>query len=156
MIEAWRVVKRKYLKSAFDGEGARRFGGRWNSPGRPVIYTAESSALAILEVLVHVDLALLTHYVVIPVRFEEKLATPVYLSNLPKGWRFHPGPSALRKIGDDFLKLGATLALRVPTVVAPTGWNYLLNPIHPDFSKVEIGDPVDFDMDGRLKALGRE
>jgi len=49
MLETWRVIKRKYLESAFDGEGARRSGGRWNSPGRPAIYTAESSALAILS-----------------------------------------------------------------------------------------------------------
>lgn len=155
MIEAWRVVKKKYLKSAFGGEGARRVGGRWNSSGRPVVYLAESSALAILEMLVHVDLALLTHYVVIPVRFEDRMATLVDPANLPEGWRSHLGPSALKKIGDDWLKQSATLALRVPTVVAPTGWNYLLNPVHRNFSKVEIGDPIDFDMDGRLKALGR-
>ena len=155
MVETWRVVKKKYLKSAFDGEGARRSGGRWNSPGRPVIYTAESSALAILEMLVHMDLSLLAHYVVVPVRFEENAATRIDASALPRGWRAHPGPAALRKIGDDWLKQESTLALKVPTVVAPVGWNYLLNPVHPDFSGVQIGDPVDFAMDGRLKAPGR-
>ncbi len=156
MLETWRVIKRKYLESAFDGEGARRSGGRWNSPGRPAIYTAESSALAILEMLVHVDLNLLSRYVVIPVRFGDKAVTRVDPANLPIDWRSHPGPSGLRQIGDDWLKDGSTLALKVPTAVAPIGWNYLLNPAHPDFSRLEIGDPVNFEMDTRLLDFRRD
>ena len=156
MIEAWRVIKRKYLESAFDGQGARRHGGRWNSPGRSVIYTAESSALAILEMLVHVELDLLPHYVVIPVFFSEKVTTTVGLADLPPNWRSHPGPPGLKKIGDDWLKRGSALALKVPTAVAPTGWNYLLNPTHPDFAGLEIGDPLDFEMDARLMDIRRD
>src|SRR6266851_4258830 len=65
---AWRIVHRRFAKIAFTGEGARLFGGRWNSPGRPVIYTAQSQALAALEILVHLDSEkLLRHYVALPV-----------------------------------------------------------------------------------------
>ncbi len=155
MVEAWRVVKRKHLESAFDGEGARHHGGRWNSHGRSVIYLAESSALAILEMLVHFEVELLPHFVVIPVRFSEKMTTTVDPTGLPKNWRAHPGPTGLRKIGDDWLKKGSTLALKVPTAVAPTGWNYLLNPAHPAFPGLEIGDPVDFEIDARLMGVRR-
>ncbi|MEN8007457.1 MAG: RES family NAD+ phosphorylase [Candidatus Krumholzibacteriota bacterium] len=156
MLRAWRVVKRKYLESAFDGEGARRAGGRWNSPGRPVIYTAESSALAILEMLAHVELYLLSHYVFIPVRFPEEMSTRVDAAGLPGNWRSHPGPAALRRIGDRWLESGSSLALQVPTAVAPTGWNHLLNPAHPDFSRLEIGNPIDFNMDARFLDLRPE
>jgi len=62
----------------------------------------------------------------------------------------------LRQIGDDWLKDGSTLALKVPTAVAPIGWNYLLNPAHPDFSRLEIGDPVNFEMDTRLLDFRRD
>ena len=150
MIESWRVVKKKYLDTAFDGEGARRAGGRWNSAGLPAVYTAESPALAILEMLVHADLSLLPHYVAIPVRFSEELATSVDVAGLPHGWREHPGPSALRKIGDDWLLNGASLALKLPTAVAPAGWNYLLNPAHPKFKDLEIGEPLGCPLDTRL------
>ena len=54
-LSAWRITKQKHAKSAFSGEGARIYGGRWNSPGTPIIYTAQSQALAVLEVLVHLD-----------------------------------------------------------------------------------------------------
>ncbi len=156
MLQAWRVVKRKYVDSAFDGEGARRAGGRWNSPGRPVIYTAESSALAILEMVVHVETSLLSRYVVIPVRFSEKQTTQIDPTHLPRDWRTHPGPADLRRIGDQWLESCSSLALRVPTAIAPAGWNYLLNPAHPDFSSLDIGNPVDFKIDSRLLDLSPE
>ena len=156
MLQAWRVVKRKYLESAFDGEGARHAGGRWNSPGRPVIYTAESSALAILEIVVHVEISLLSHYAVIPVHFSEKQTTRVDPCDLPRGWRSHPGPADLRRIGDQWLEACSSLVLQVPSAVAPNGWNYLLNPAHPGFSRLEIGDPVDFKMDSRFLDLHPE
>ncbi len=156
MLQAWRVVKRKYVDSAFDGEGARRAGGRWNSPGRPVIYTAESSALAILVMVVHVETSLLSRYVVIPVRFSEKQTTQIDPTHLPRDWRTHPGPADLRRIGDQWLESCSSLALRVPTAIAPAGWNYLLNPAHPDFSSLDIGNPVDFKIDSRLLDLSPE
>ena len=156
MLRAWRVVKRKYVDSAFDGEGARRAGGRWNSPGRPVIYTAESSALAILEMVVHVEASLLSHYVVIPVRFSEKQTTRIDPADLPRDWRTHPGPADLRRIGDRWLESRSSLALMVPTAIAPAGWNYLLNPAHPDFSGLDIGAPMGFKMDSRLLDLHPE
>ena len=54
-ITAWRIVRARFADSAFDGEGARRYGGRWNSRGTRMVYTAGSQALAALEMLVHLD-----------------------------------------------------------------------------------------------------
>ena len=56
MIRAWRIVKTRYSADAFSGEGARLYGGRWNSPGVAMVYTAGSKSLATLEVLVHLDM----------------------------------------------------------------------------------------------------
>ena len=121
-----------------------------------MIYTAESSALAILEMVVHVETSLLSHYVVIPVRFSEKQTTRVAPADLPRDRRSHPGPDDLRRIGDQWLESCSTLVLGVPTAIAPAGWNYLLNPAHPDFSRLDIGDPVDFKLDSRLMDLRPE
>ena len=156
MPEARRVVKREYLDTAFDGEGARRTGGRWNSPGRAVVYAADSPALAMLEMLVHVEASLMPHYVVIPVRFRDDQTTAVDAASLPPGWGAHPGPAALRRIGDAWLARAASLALRVPAAVVPFGWSYLLNPAHPDFADLEIGEPAGFRLDARLRNLRRE
>ena len=72
MVSAWRIVKQKHKRSALSGEGARRFGGRWNSPGVSVVYLAQSQALAALEMLVHLDAAeLLRSYVIIEVGIDE-------------------------------------------------------------------------------------
>ncbi len=115
-----------------------------------MIYTAESSALGILEMVVHVETSLLSHYVVIPVRFSEEQTTWVDPIDLPRDWRSHPGPDDLGRIGDQWLENCSSLALGVPTAIAPTGWNYLLNSAHPDFPGLDIGDPVDFKFDSRF------
>ena len=70
---AWRIVKAKHAATAFDGEGARLFGGRWNSPGTRMIYTSATLSLAALESLVHLSPPVLFKYVAIPVEFDESL-----------------------------------------------------------------------------------
>jgi Uncharacterized conserved protein len=86
-------------KAAFDGEGARLWGGRWNSPGRPAVYCAGHVSLAILEVVVHADLALAPHYVVIPVDFDDGARRDLDPGRLPASWRRHPAPAAVVALG---------------------------------------------------------
>ena len=87
-LSAWRIVKRKYASSAFSGEGARLFGGRWNNPGVAMVYTAQSQSLAALELLVHLDSSdLLATYVVFEVRIDESLIARVDSAELPRHWR---------------------------------------------------------------------
>ena len=149
-IVVWRIVKRKYEAPAFDGEGASDYGGRWNSPGKRVIYTAGSKSLALLEQLVHLDSSALSSYVVIPVTFSDALLSEVDILLLPPDWKGHPAPVELRDIGDRWLDSFGSAVLRVPSAIVPDESNYLINPDHPDFSSVEIGASVPFEIDLRL------
>lgn len=149
-IVVWRIVKRKYEATAFDGEGASDYGGRWNSPGKRVIYTAGSKSLALLEQLVHLDSSALSSYVVIPVTFSDALLSEVDILLLPPDWKGHPAPVELRDIGDSWLDSFGSAVLRVPSAIVPDESNYLINPDHPDFSSVEIGASVLFEIDLRL------
>lgn len=150
-VVAWRIVQKRFVKTAFTGEGARRFGGRWNSPGRAVIYTAESQALAALEMLVHLDSERpLQHYVAIPVTIYEQLISKVRASELPKNWRAYPTTGATRSIGDDWLVRGTSPVLQVPSTVIPSECNFLLNPAHRQFRKLRVGKPRPFQFDPRL------
>jgi RES domain-containing protein len=150
-VVAWRIVKRKFAKMAFNGEGARRFGGRWNFPGVPMVYTAQSQALAALEILVNVESAeLLEHYVVIEVAINPSLISKVEISTLPRNWRADPPPKKTKAIGNNWIAHGGSVVLLVPSSVVPAESNFLLNPRHSDFHKLRIGEPTAFRFDRRL------
>lgn len=151
MITAWRIVKAKHQARAFDGEGARRAGGRWNSPGLAMIYTAQSAALAALEMLVHLNSgALLSSYVLIPCSFPERVVLRLDRARLPARWRAHPAVPQLQLLGDAWLKNGLSAVLDVPSVIIPPDSNYLVNPAHPDFASIDVGPAQPFDFDARL------
>lgn len=154
MVRAWRIVKARHAATAFDGEGARLHGGRWNSPGRPAVYASESRAMATLELLAGLGTdRVLSAYVLIGLRFDSSLLTSLDGSALPVGWDARPPAAASRMVGDAWLLQQSSVALRVPSVVVPAEHNYLLNPRHPDFGEVEIDAPVPVSLDPRL--LGR-
>ena len=103
-IHAWRITKAKHAATALSGSGAKAFGGRWNSPGTAIIYTAGSTSLAVLEMLVHLqNVELMQRYVLFKVSFDESLIEAVALSTLPKTWRKSPSQRAVQKIGDDWV-----------------------------------------------------
>jgi RES domain-containing protein len=146
-------VQPRFAKDAFRGEGARRYGGRWNSPGIAVVYTAESLSLAVLEILVHVDSErLLANYIAIPIAFEESLLTKLDLSEkleLPRNWHAHPASKATRRLGDKWATEGRSPELQVPSAVIPSESNFLLNPAHADFHKLVPGKPIPLEFDPR-------
>lgn len=149
---AWRIVKPKHADTAFDGEGARIFGGRWNSPGTAMVYTACSKSLAALEMLVHLpSYTLIELFVCIPVTFDSRLVLSLDRSSLPTGWQAEPAPSASRSLGDVWIRTNPSAVLEVPSAVIPSEVNYLLNPAHADFKKIEIGSPEHFQFDPRLR-----
>lgn len=149
-LRAWRIVKAKYAASAFTGEGAAKVGGRWNSRGNPVVDTSGSLSLAALELLVHLNPPVHFRWVSIPCEFDSKWVESLPLETLPKGWRRHPAPRAARTIGDAWLAESRSVVLAVPSVIVPGEWNYLLNPAHPDFRRIDRGDPESFALDPRL------
>jgi RES domain-containing protein len=143
-IRAWRIVSRNHVATAFDGEAARNAGGRWNSPGSAVVYTASSLPLAALEVLVHLPReSILAKFVSIPIDFDEGLITSLKAS-LPPDWRDYPAPVTTMTIGDEWLRSKASPVLRVPSVIIPAESNFLLDPAHADFPNLSIGTPIDF------------
>jgi RES domain-containing protein len=152
MPTGWRITKTHRLDTAFDGEGARLHGGRWNSPGTAVVYTAQSAALAALELLVHLQSShLLGAYSFVPARFDRSLVEGIDAGALPADWRRYPAPAALQQIGDQWVAGARSAVLEVPSAVVPSERNFLLNPAHRDFARIEIGAPQPFEFDPRLK-----
>jgi RES domain-containing protein len=152
-VTAWRITNRKHVRSAFSGDGAREFGGRWNNPGTAMVYTAQSQSLAALEMLVHLDSSdLLEKYVLIAVEFDQSLVRTVEDSALPKSWRSDPAPAHLQSIGDNWVLTARSVVLQVPTALVPGENNFLLNPEHRDFGRLRIGRALDFHFDPRLAA----
>jgi RES domain-containing protein len=151
MPVAWRIVKASRVASAFDGEGARLYGGRWNSPGHALVYTAENVSLAALELLVHLqESALLASYLLLSVRFPPALVRKLARAALPATWNAYPAPLRLRQLGDAWIAAGTSAVLEVPSAVVPAEKNYLLNPAHPGFQRVTLGTPQRFSFDRRL------
>jgi RES domain-containing protein len=151
ILHGSRIVKEKHAATAFTGKGAKRFGGRWNNPGMAVVYIAGSASLAMLEMLVHIEAPeLLKRYALFKVSFDDRLVTTVDIKNLPKTWRKSPPPRAVQIIGDEWIVGRKSAVLRVPSVVVPTEWNYLLNPAHAEFGAITIGTKQRIKFDPRL------
>lgn len=148
-MRAWRIADRRH--SVFDGTGARLFGGRWNSPGRPLIYASENYAGAILEILVHAALGRIpgTHAFIqidIPASLPIESLDP---AGLP-GWDAED-QIVSRAFGDRWLAEARSAVLLVPSLV--TGGlerNLLLNPVHPAFASITASSPQDVRWDSRL------
>lgn len=153
MTRLYRISKTKYAND-ISGDGARIAGGRWNLKGTPIIYTADSIALATLESLVHFPLNLMPKNISVAIfELPDNLEVEnVDLSKIPKDWKSYPPPIKLGRIGSNWALQQRTVALKAPSVVIPEGecWNYLLNPYHPDFNKILIVETRPYEFDPRL------
>ena len=151
-VVAWRLTKAAWAGSAFSGEGARLGGGRWNSPGVPVVYLAGTLELAELEVLVNLTTdRLLGSYVAFRVHIPEGLIETLAPSALPADWRRDPAPRSAKRVGDGWARSGRTAVLRVPSAVVPSSPNYLGNPAHPEAGRLGVEGPFDPLLDPRLR-----
>ncbi|PAJ76261.1 hypothetical protein CJF42_00800 [Pseudoalteromonas sp. NBT06-2] len=152
MITAYRIVKTKWADSAFDGEGARLYGGRWNSKGQSCVYLASSESLAILEILVHLDNSdTLDHYTLFTVDINPADIMELNHEFLPDCWQADPAPSETAEIGDDWLKSNSSLALKIPSTIVIREANYLINIKHVNFPKaLSTHIKLDFKFDNRL------
>jgi RES domain-containing protein len=150
----WRIVQRKYVNEAFSGEGSAKHGARWNQKGTAVVYCSQSESLAQLEILVRTQRAKdLTLYVLIEARVPEELIETLPREDLPEDWNALPESNSTREVGTKWTTEKRSAVLSVPSVVIPSERNFLLNPEHPDFSKIEIGNPTPVGWDPRLLAL---
>ena len=155
MATLWRLAREAYRE--LDGEGARLYGGRWNSTGRAVVYTSATLSLAALELLVHVDPEELPDDLValgieVPARAWD---LGVRSGGLPEDWREVPNHPVCHRIGDQWLEAGAALVLRVPSAIVPQEESVLLNPKHPDAAEVRVISTEPFRFDRRLVEPGR-
>ncbi len=152
MTLVYRVLRRPYAEAPFDGEGAYRYGGRWSSAGIRVAYVSEHESLAMLEYFVHLDaddpppdLVLAVAEVPDALRREQ-----IRVGELPPHWRETPAPSDLANHGDNFVKNTESSLLLVPSALAPSENNWLINPMHADFGKIIIRDTRPLNYDPRL------
>jgi len=151
MPTLWRVVKRRHASTAFDGKAALRYGGRWNSPGRAAVYASASKSLALLEVLVHLDVGRpLPRFVAFSFEVDDKLIERLPVSRLVRQWRAARSLQTTQQLGDAWLASGRSLALAVPSAIVPEESNYVLNPAHAAFARLEFGKAVAFVLDPRL------
>lgn len=146
-MRAWRLAPGRY--PPFDGEGARRFGGRWNSPGVPLVYLADSLALAVLETLVHMEREHLPDDLVAR-RIEIPDDAVEVLETVPAEWLSDPLRRQTRRFGDAWVREGRSLALRVPSAVIPQEFNLLLNPQHSRAGEMRMLDEHPFSLDPRV------
>ena len=150
-MRVWRICRRRYAASGWAGEGARLYGGRWNSPGARAVYTSTSLALAAIEVFVHLEPNLRPDDLVsIAADLPGDLPTTrIDPSALPSSWASRRDES-LRRFGDHWLHAAKTAALVVPSAAIRGEWNVLLNPAHAGFRKIELCRPKPFEFDLRM------
>lgn len=151
VLSVWRLCLAKYAGTAYGGEGARLFGGRWSPPGINVAYCAESRALAVVEVLANAEEPdRLSHlsWVFVPAEIPARLIERP--ARYPESWRQFPHSGATQDFGAEWVRAGRSVALRVPSAVVPGEFNYLINPAHPDFDAVKVGAAETFFFDPRL------
>ena len=149
-LTVWRLVTARFADTAFSGEGARLYGGRWNRKHVPMVYTAATQSLAMLELLVQDD-PLRARYVMIPAFIPADLPIEYLAANsLPEGWRELGAREHLQQIGTEWARSARSPVLAVPSAVIPSETNYLLNPQHPAFNQIQVGAPLEFITDLRL------
>jgi RES domain-containing protein len=148
-LTVYRICEAKH--PANDGEGARLAGGRWNHKGTPLVYCGATASLCALEVLAH-SAALPADMIVIGARIPKSVSIrTIEEAELPANWNRPVATKKTKDLGTSWVKSGTTAVLSVPSVVVPNERNYLLNPAHPDFSKIRFFAPKPFVFDRRLK-----
>jgi len=151
-MRIWRLCRAPYAAEAFGGEGARRFGGRWNSRGVPMVYASTSLALAAIELFVHLEPGqapddLVSISALLP---EGEPARSLQAADLPAAWWTDGAAEAIRELGDAWIAGRSSLALLVPSVPIRSELNVLVNPLHPRIAELRIDPPQPFVFDARM------
>lgn len=153
-MKVYRIERKKYLDTTLSGIGASMTAGyRWNSLNTKLVYTAESRALATLEISVHLDLSEDLpgdrYYVEIEIP-DDLVILEVITEDLPLHWDAKPPVTTTQVIGDDFVNQNEAAVLKVPSSIVPPEYNYLINPLHPDSKKIKISSVTPMIFDDRL------
>jgi len=151
MMRVYRLSRKKYANE-LSGKGAAISGNRWNSKGTEIIYTAESRALAMAEVMVHLSLSILpADYMMLEVDIPDEIGIKeIAIEDLEEGWNSHPPLTYTQKIGDHFIRENVHPILKVPSAVVPGDHNYLIHPHHSESKEIKISNTWPFPFDERL------
>ncbi|MEJ8756714.1 RES family NAD+ phosphorylase [Pontibacter sp. H259] len=147
----FRLSRARFAKD-LSGRGAELAGGRWNSKGTPMLYTSDSIALCTVEVAVHMPLGIVPlDYHLVHIRIPDEIELKELPETiLPEDWKSYPHSNATQVIGDEFIVAQGALVLKVPSAAVQGTYNYLVNPRHPDFMKVQVTHIEPFEFDKRL------
>lgn len=147
----YRLTRKKY-KVNLSGKGAAMEGGRWNPKGAEIIYTAQSRALAMAEIAVHLSLATLPNdFVMLKIEIPNNTSiSKIFPVELPDGWNSFPYSLKTQKFGNKFLLDNSTCLLKVPSAVVKGDFNILINPWHLEFKAIKIVEIEDFPFDKRI------
>lgn len=150
-IQVWRLCAAEHAGTAFSGEGAKQFGGRWSFAGAPVVYCSATRSLCTLEILAHLDEpARLAMRRWVHIAATLPSACVLHPPRVPDTWRKFPHSAETQRFGTIWTQERRSVALCVPSAIVPGEFNYLLNPLHPDFAKVKVAEPEPYEFDPRL------
>lgn len=161
-MKLYRIASKPYSEwtSAISGYGAWRYGARWNSAGKWMLYTSDALTLAAWETLVHCDQRSFVHTrMVITMTVPDEAVLELHLGDLPQNWQDMPYSVSARAIGDAWLEENTSLGLRVPSVIFPDApeKNILINPKHPDFTELlQHVSTQTFQFDPRLNVFSSQ
>ena len=145
----YRITKSKHA-SDISGTGSALHPGRWNKKGTPVLYTGENKEIALLEYIVNIPLLMTPQLDILTIEIPDHSLTELKIKDLPKNWHQFPAPIILSEIGQEWIKEGKTIALKVPSSIIHSSHNIILNCNHKDYEKVKIIDQREFYFDTRL------
>lgn len=152
-MQVFRITRKRYESQVLSGEGGRRVASRWNYKGDSIVYTSSSRSLSLLEMLVHMDMEdmrkmdLLICEIHIPERLKIE---SIPIQKLPEGWNRTPFNKGSQQYWRHFIEDRKAAVLRVPSVIIPEEWNYLIDPEHPDSKKIKVRSCNPLQVDARF------
>jgi len=150
-MEVYRLSRKKFADN-LSGKGSALNGARWNSVGVELIYSASNRSLAMAEIAVHLTLATIpSDYKMITIFIPDDISIQkINVSDLPPDWNTFPHPFTTQVIGDKFVAEKKSCIIHVPSAVTKGDYNILINPNHPEFSKIKIINIDNFPFDERI------
>lgn len=145
----YRITKRRFAAD-IKGTGAALFPGRWNKSGTPVLYTSMTKEIALLETIVHATPMIVPDLDILTIEIPDNSITELEIRDLPANWAEYPAPTKLSDLGENWVLMNYTVALKVPSCIINTSYNVILNCNHSNFSKVKVLDHSKFHFDMRL------
>lgn len=146
----YRIAERRHAAD-ITGAGAAIYGGRWNRKGTPVLYTGETPAIALLELVVHTPPMLVPDLDILYIEIPDDSITALDIADLPENWMNYPAPTILSELAAQWVKAGNTISLKVPSCIIHSSHNYILNCSHPQYTtRIKVIEHKGFRFDPRL------